>query len=58
MEPCIFATGVIKIKLCQNDRLGFMHEPLKHNFFNWLTEFYEIFSRLIFSKIFCGESAS
>ena len=33
MEPCIFATGVVKIKLCRNDRLGFMHEPLKHNFF-------------------------
>ena len=47
MEPRIFATEVIEIKPCQNDR-----RATETVFFNWLTELNEMFSGLIFPKSF------
>ena len=53
MEPRIFATEVIEIKPCQNDR-----RATETVFFNWLTELNEMFSGLIFPKMFWGKSGS
>lgn len=51
LEPSIFATEVIEIRLCQNDRLGSCTSHW-NIFFNWLTELNEMFSGLIFPKSF------